>query len=61
MIFKTTNNQKSKSHDFQKFKTTRSFGRDTYSGVITLNDVVEEQINLNMSLIIPMNTLNQKT
>ena len=32
--------------DFQKFKTKRSFGREIYRGIITLNDVLEEQINL---------------
>ena len=31
---------------FQKFKTIRSFGREIYSGIHTLNDALEEQINL---------------
>ena len=28
------------------FKKTRSFGREIYSGIFTLNDVFEEQGNL---------------
>ena len=34
-------------HDFQKFKTIRHFGREIYSDVITLNNTLAEQINLN--------------
>ena len=33
-------------HDFQKFKTIRSFWREICSAIITLNDALEEQINL---------------
>ena len=31
---------------FQNFKTIRSFRRDIYSKIFTLNDVLEEEINL---------------
>ena len=31
---------------FQNFKTIRSFRRDTYSKIFTLNDALEEEINL---------------
>ena len=34
--------QRSKTYDFQKFKTVRSCGREIYNGVITLNDVLQE-------------------
>ena len=35
-----------KIHDFQKFKTIRSFGREIYNGELemTLQDVLEKQI-----------------
>ena len=39
MIFKRVKN------DFQKFEKIRSFGREIYSGVITLNGAFLEQIN----------------
>ena len=47
LIYKRGNKKKSKIYDFQKFKTIRSFGREIYSSIITLNDTLEEQINLN--------------
>ena len=31
---------------FQNFKTIRSFRRDIYSKIFTLNDALEEEINL---------------
>ena len=31
---------------FQNFKTIRSFRRDIYSKIYTLNDALEEEINL---------------
>ena len=46
LIYKTGNKRKSKTCDFQKFKTMRSFGREIYNGAITLNDTFEEQIYL---------------
>ena len=46
LIYKRGNKKKSKIYDFQKFKTIRSFGREIYSSIITLNDTLEEQINL---------------
>ena len=35
-----------KTSDFQKFKTIRSFGREIYSSILTLNNALEKQINL---------------
>ena len=46
LIYKRGNKKKSKIYDFQKFKTIRSFGREIYSSIITLNDTLAEQINL---------------
>ena len=46
LIYKRGNKKKSKIYDFQKFKTIRSFGREIYGSIITLNDTLEEQINL---------------
>ena len=46
LIYKRGNKKKSKIYDFQKFKTIRSFEREIYSSIITLNDTLEEQINL---------------
>ena len=46
LIYRTDIKNKDKTYDFQKFKTIRSFGREIYSGIITLHDVLEEQINL---------------
>ena len=31
-------------HDFQKFKTTKSFGKEIYNNELTLGDSLEEQI-----------------
>ena len=38
--------KKGKTYDFQKFKIITSFWREVFSGILTLNDGVEEQINL---------------
>ena len=46
LIYKTSN-KKDKSYDFEKFKTIRYSERKIYNGIITLNIVFEEQINLN--------------
>ena len=46
LIYKRGNKKKIKIYDFQKFKTIRSFEREIYSSIITLNDTLEEQINL---------------
>ena len=46
LIYKTDNKKMDKTYDFQKFKTIRSLGREMYSGIRTLNDAFEEQINL---------------
>ena len=36
--------------DFQKFKTIRSFG--IYSGILPVDDTLEEQVNLNQIRLI---------
>ena len=46
LIYKTGNKKKEKKYDFQKFKTIRSFGRDIYSINLSLDDALEEQVNL---------------
>ena len=46
LSYKTGNKEKDKTYDFKKFKTIRSFGREIYNGIITLNNAYEEQINL---------------
>ena len=46
LIYKTGNKKKGKKYDFQKFKTIRSFGRDIYSINLSLDDALEEQVNL---------------
>ena len=46
MICKTGNNKKDKTYHFQKLKWTRSFGKEIYSGILTLHDALEEHINL---------------
>ena len=46
MIYKTSNTKKDKTCDFQKFKTIRSSGRETYSGILTLHDALQEKINV---------------
>ena len=35
--------KKSKTFDFQKFKTVRSFGGETYSNFVTLNGAFEKE------------------
>ena len=46
LTYKTSNKKYNKTNDFQKFKVIKSFGRESYKDVITLNDAFEEQINL---------------
>ena len=38
--------QAKKLYDLQKFKRIRSFRRRIWNGIITLDDALEEQINL---------------
>ena len=59
-IYNTGNKKESRTYDFQKFKTIRSFASEIYN-VITLNNAFEEQTNLKMRLITLTNILNQKT
>ena len=51
LIYKTGNKKKGKKYDFQKFKTIRSFGRDIYSINLSLDDALEEQVNLSDEII----------
>ena len=60
-IYNTGNKKESRTYDFQKFKTIRSFASEIYNVVITLNNAFEEQTNLKMRLITLTNILNQKT
>ena len=46
LIHKTGNKKKDKTYYFQKSETILSFGREIYSGILTLNDALEEQIKL---------------
>ena len=36
------NKIKDKTHDFQKFKTIRTFGREIYNNDLSLNDALNE-------------------
>ena len=51
LIYKTGNKKKGKKYDFQKFKTIRSFGRDIYSINLSLDDALEEKVNLSDEII----------
>ena len=46
---------------FYKFKIIRPLGRESYGGILTLKDVLEEQINLKIILINFKNLQNHKT
>ena len=46
LLYKSGNKKKDKTFDFQKFKTRKFFGRENFSGIITPDDALEEQINL---------------
>ena len=46
LIYKTGNKNRDKTYDFQKLKTTRSFGKEIYRGIVTLDNALEEQVNL---------------
>ena len=46
LIYKIGTKKKCEAYDLKKLKTIISFGREIYDGVITLNDGVEELINL---------------
>ena len=45
-LVKTGNKKKDKTHDFQKFETIRSFGREVHNYELTPGDALEEQLNL---------------
>ena len=45
-IYKTVNKKKDKTHDFQKFKTIRSFGREIYNSDLSPDDALKQQIRL---------------
>ena len=44
LVYQKGDNKKDKIYDFQNFKTLRSFGREIYSDYLTIEDVLEEQI-----------------
>ena len=44
LIYKTGNKKKDKIYYFQKFKTIRSFERETYNNYLSLDDALELQI-----------------
>ena len=46
LIYKTGNKTKDNTSDFRKFKTIRSFGREIYKNVLSLDDARELQIRL---------------
>ena len=46
LIYKTGNNKRDKTYDFQKFKTIRSFGKEIYNNDLSLGDALGEQIRL---------------
>ena len=45
LIYISGNKKKDKTFDFEKTKTIKSFARGIYSGNLTLDDPLEEQIN----------------
>ena len=51
-ICKTGNKKKVKKYDFQKFKNTRSFGREIYSHSLSLEDILKQQIRLKDNFVI---------
>ena len=46
LIHKTDNNKKDKIYDFQKFKTIKSFRRETYNNDLSLDDALEQHMRL---------------
>ena len=44
LICKTDNKKQDKTYDSKKFETIRPFGKEIHSGILTLNDTLEEQI-----------------
>ena len=46
LIYKTDNKKMNKIYDFQKFKTTRSFGKEIYNNDLPLNYALLKQIRL---------------
>ena len=46
LIYKTGDKKKDITYIFQKFKTTRSFGREVSGSIITLNNALSEQLKL---------------
>ena len=43
LIYKTGNKKKSKTFDFQKFKTIRSFARELYNNDLSLDDALKQK------------------
>ena len=46
LIYETGNRKNDKKYDFQKFKTIRAFGRETYNDNFSLDYALEQQIRL---------------
>ena len=46
LVHKTGNKKRDKAYGFQKLKTKRFFGRETYSVILTQYSAIEEQANL---------------
>ena len=44
LIYKTSNIEKDKTFDFQKFKTIKYFGIEIYNNDLSLDDALEQQI-----------------
>ena len=44
LIYKTGNDKRDKTYDFQKFKVIKSSGREIYDNDSSLDDAIEEQM-----------------
>ena len=60
LIYKTGNKKKDKIYYFQKFKTIRSFERETYNNYLSLDDALELQIRWKNDIDILKNLQNRK-
>ena len=60
LIYKTGNKKKDKIYYFQKFKTIKSFERETYNNYLSLGDALELQIRWKNDIDILKNLQNRK-
>ena len=60
LIYKTGNNKKDKTFDFQNFKTIRSSRREIYNNYLSLDDAIEQQIRLKYDIDIFKESAKQK-